>query len=322
VLQVQEREDPRPGPGEVLVDVRAAGVNFADLQARIGLYPDAPEPPCVVGYEVAGVVASVGRGVHGVGEGDRVMAGTRFGGYAERVAVKVEDVVPLPARLTFEEGAAVPVVYATAWCALHRYGGLQRGERVLIHGAAGGVGLAAIQFARAAGAEIWGTASAHKHEAVREQGAEHVLDYRRAGWERDLPQFDLVLDPIGGRSHRLSFDLLRPGGRLIAFGASAVVSGERRNLLTAARAVLREPRFNLIKQMSDSKTVVGLNMLRLWDEQGSLEPWITPLRAGLENGTIRPVVAQAVPFERAAEAHRLLHERRNIGKVVLTPVSA
>jgi NADPH:quinone reductase-like Zn-dependent oxidoreductase len=249
------------------------------------------------------------------------MAGTRFGGYAERVAVQVRDVVPMPERLTFEEAAAVPVAYATAWCALHRFGALARGERVLIHGAAGGVGLAAAQFATAAGAEVWGTASPHKHEAIREQGFEHLLDPRREDWTRDLPPFDIVLDPVGGPSHRTSYGLLRAGGRLIAFGASAVVSGERRNLLTAARAVLREPRFNLIKQMSDSKSVIGLNMLRLWDEAGTLEPWITPLRAGLENGTIRPVVAQAFPFDRAPEAHRLLHERRNIGKVVLTPVS-
>jgi NADPH:quinone reductase-like Zn-dependent oxidoreductase len=319
VLRVQERPDPRPGPGEVLVDVHAAGVNFADLQARVGLYPDAPKPPCVVGYEVAGVVSAVGPAVHGVREGARVMAGTRFGGYAEKVAVKAQDTVPLPDALTFEEGAAVPVCYATAWCALHRYGSLQRGERVLVHAAAGGVGIAAVQLARAAGAEIWGTASPHKHEAVREQGADHVLDYTRDDWHRDLPDFDLVLDPLGGPSHRTSFDLLRPGGRLVAFGASSVVSGQRRNLVTAARAVLREPRFNLIKQMSDSKSVIGLNMLRLWDSRGTLEPWIAPLQERLRDGTIRPVVAQAVPFDRAPEAHRLLHERRNIGKVVLTP---
>jgi NADPH:quinone reductase-like Zn-dependent oxidoreductase len=301
--------------------VRAAGVNFADLQARIGLYPDAPKPPCVVGYEVAGVVAALGRGTHGFAVGDRVLAGTRFGGYAEKVAVKAQDAMALPDRLTFEEAAAVPVCYATAWCALHRYGALQRGERVLIHGAAGGVGLAAVQLARAAGAEIWGTSSAHKHEAVRSHGAEHMLDHRRDGWERDLPRFDVVLDPIGGRSHRLSYELLRAGGRLVAYNASAIVSGERRNLLTAARAVVREPRFNLIKQMSESKTVIGLNLLRLWDEHGTLEPWMTPLRARLDDGTIRPVVDEAVPFDRAPDAHRLLHERRNIGKVVLTPVS-
>jgi NADPH:quinone reductase-like Zn-dependent oxidoreductase len=322
VLQVQERPDPQPGPGEVLVDVHAAGVNFADVMARQGLYPDAPKPPCVVGYEVAGVVIALGSGVRGVREGARVMAGTRFGGYAERVAVKARDTVPLPDSLTFEEGAAVPVCYATAWCALHRYGALQRGERVLVHAAAGGVGTAAMQFARAAGAEVWGTASPHKHEAVRAQGADHVLDYRRDDWHKDLPAFDLVLDPVGGRSHRVSYDLLRPGGRLVAYGASAVISGERRNLISAARAVVREPRFNLVKQMSESKSVIGLNMLRLWDEHGTLEPWIAPLRDRLADGTIRPLVAQAVPFDRAPEAHRLLHERRNIGKVVLTPVSA
>ena len=127
------------------------------------------------------------------------------------------------------------------------------------------------------------------------------------------------MDAIGGRSFRRSYDLLNPGGRLIAFGASAVMSGEKRNLLTAARAGLRMPRFNLIKQMSASKAVIGLNMLRLWEHAGTLKPWIDPLIELMEDGTIQPVVAAAVPFDRAPEAHRMIAERRNVGKVVLTP---
>ena len=320
VLQVQERPAPdRPRGGQVLVDVRAAGINFAETMARVGLYPDAPKPPCVLGYEVAGTVIAVGPGVDGVSEDDRVMAGTRFGGYAEQVLVNAGDVVPLPDRLTFEQGAAVPVNYATAWAGLVRYGSLRPGERVLIHAAAGGVGIAAIQIAKREGAEVWGTASASKHATVRELGCDHTVDYRASGWEKDLPPFDLVMDAIGGRSFRTSYDLLRPGGRLVAFGASSVTSGERRNLLTAARAVVRMPRFNLVKQMSESKAVLGLNMLRLWDDAKTLDPWIDPLRELLDDGTIEPVVAEAFPFANAPEAHRMLAERRNVGKVVLVP---
>jgi len=317
---VQERPAPaRPLGDQVLIDVKAAGVNFADTMARIGLYPDAPKPPCVVGYEVAGTVTAAGPGANGVQEGQRVMAGVRFGGYAEQVLVKANDVVPLPDSLTFEQGAAIPVNYATAWAGLVRYGTLQRGERVLIHAAAGGVGIAATQIAKHEGADIYGTASPSKHEAIRSFGVDHPIDYRTSGWERDLPKFDVIMDAIGGPRFRTSYDLLQPGGRLICFGASAVTSGEKRSLLTAASTALRMPRFNLIKQMSASKAVIGLNMLTLWDDAGTLEPWIRSLRALIDDGTVQPVVAEAFPFDRAPNAHRMLAERRNVGKVVLTP---
>jgi NADPH:quinone reductase-like Zn-dependent oxidoreductase len=319
VLRVEERPDPTAGPGELLIDVRAAGVNFADLMARAGLYPDAPKPPMVMGYEVAGVIAAVGAGVTEFAVGDQVIAGTRFGGYAERVAVPTANAIPLPDRLTFEQGAAVPVNYATAWAALIRYGALLPGERVLIHAAAGGVGIAATQLAKRAGAVVYGTASPGKHDAIRSFGVDHPLDYRRPGWERGLPPLDLVLDAIGGASFRRSYDLLRPGGRLVAFGASAVLPGEKRSLVPMLRTALRMPRFNLIKQMTDSKAVIGLNALRLWDDHGSLAPFTTALQALLDDGTIEPVIAEAVPFDRAGDAHRYMSERRNIGKVVLVP---
>lgn len=310
VLRVQERPDPQPGPGQVAIDVRAAGVNFADTMARVGLYPDAPKLPAVVGYEVAGTV---------VGTGQRVMAGTRFGGYASRVVAGEDDVIPLPEGLSFEQGAAIPVNYSTAWAGLIRYGSLQAGERVLIHAAAGGVGIAATQIAKRYGAEVYGTASASKHDAIRALGVDVAVDYRKAGWEKGLPRFDVIMDAVGGPSFRTSYRLLDPGGRLVAFGASSVTSGEKRNLVTAARAALRMPRFNLIKQMSASKAVIGLNMLTLWDHAGTLKPWIDPLVALMEDGTIQPVVAAAIPFDRAPEAHRMLAERRNVGKVVLVP---
>jgi NADPH:quinone reductase-like Zn-dependent oxidoreductase len=320
VLEVREMPAPdRPLGGQVLIDVRAAGINFADTMARMGLYPDAPKPPAVVGYEVAGEVAAVGPGVEDFKAGDRVMAGTRFGGHAEQVVVKAADVVPLPDRLSFEEGAAVPVNYATAWAGLVRYGGLRAGERVLIQAAAGGVGTSATQIAKRVGAEVYGTASASKHEAIRANGVDHPIDYRRPGWERDLPRFDVVMDAVGGNSFRIGYDLLATGGRLVCFGASAVATGERRNVLTALRTVIRMPRFNLVKQMSNSKSVIGLNMLALWDHAGTLDEWIAPLRELLDDGTIRPIVAEAFPFDRAADAHRMIAERRNVGKVVLVP---
>jgi NADPH:quinone reductase-like Zn-dependent oxidoreductase len=319
VLQVQERDDPPLAAGQVRIGVAAAGVNFADVMARVGLYQDAPKPPCVVGYEVAGTILELGEGVRDLTPGQRVVAGTQFGGYASQVVVPAQDVVPLPDRLSFEQGAAIPVNYATAWAGLIGYGNLQPGERVLIHAAAGGVGIAATQIAKRQGAEVYGTASPAKHERILTNGVDRPVDYTKPGWEKGMPKFDVILDAVGGRSFRISYDLLRPGGRLVAFGASAVMSGEKRNLVTALGTVMRMPRFKIIKQMSESKAVIGLNMLTLWKDRGTLQPWIEPLQAMLDDGTVEPVVAGEFSFERAGEAHRMISERRNVGKVVLTP---
>lgn len=321
VLRVQQRPDPPPpGPGQLQVAVRAAGVNFADHMARVGLYPDAPKLPAVVGYEVAGTVVAVGAGLDPARVGERVLAGTRFGGYAETVNVAAADSVQLPDAMGFEQGAAVPVNYATAWAALHGYGSLRAGERVLVHAAAGGVGIAAIQFAKAAGAEVHGTASPGKHRKLAELGVDRAIDYRRDGWWKGLGPYDLVLDALGGTSLRRSYGLLRPGGRLVAYGISNLQHGEKRSLRAAAPHALAMLRgFNLIDQLSESKAVIGLNMLRLWDDRGTLAPWISPLTEALYDGTISPIVHAAVPFAEAPEAHRILAARENIGKVVLVP---
>ena len=316
VLEAQERPDPPLKPGHVRIDVQASGLNFADLMARMGLYQDAPKPPCVVGYEVAGVVAELGEGAEGVAVGDRVLAGTRFGGHATQVVVPASDTVPLPESMSFPEATAVPVNYSTAWAALRQFANVQPGERVLIHAAAGGVGIAAVQLAKRFGAEVTGTASPSKHDAVRAQGADAMH-----GYDDDLGGgFDVVLDAIGGAHAKRSYKLLRPGGRLVAYGASSVVSGEKRDLLRAAPQALRMLRgFDLMEQMSSSRAVIGLNMLRLWDDRGTLDPWIAPLRELLDEDAIRPVVAAEFPFDHAADAHRFMQDRRNVGKVVLVP---
>ncbi|MGO9248320.1 MAG: zinc-binding dehydrogenase [Solirubrobacteraceae bacterium] len=323
VLQVQERPDPTLGPGEVRIDVAAAGINFADVMARLGFYPDAPKTPCVVGYEVAGTVLELGEGAASsdrpLSIGQRVVAGTDFGGYASQVVVPADGVLPLPDGLSFEQGAAIPVNYGTAWMGLLGFGSLRAGERVLIQAAAGGVGIAATQVAKRQGAEVYGTASPGKHARISELGVDHPLDYTKPGWERGLPQFDVIMDAIGGASFRRSYELLGGGGRLIAFGASAVVSGERRNPISAVKTALRMPRFNLIKQMSASKSVIGLNMYTLSQDERRRAQVGDALRELAGDGTIQPVVAGTFSFEEAGAAQNMITERRNVGKVVLVP---
>jgi NADPH:quinone reductase-like Zn-dependent oxidoreductase len=324
VLRVQERPDPEPGPGQVRVRVRAAGINFADLMARVGLYPEAPAPPCVVGYEVAGDVESLGDGVEGLAVGQRVMGGCRFGGYAELVVTEPGDLVPLPEDWTYAEGAALTVAYATAYAGLIRYGGLRAGERVLIQAAAGGVGIAATQIAKLTGAEVFGTASPSKHDAIRGFGVDHPVDYRTHDVTDEVRRItgekhplDLAMDAIGGRSFRQSFSLLRTGGRLVCFGASEVQAGERRSRARALRVLAQMPRYSPFTLMRQSKSVIGLNMLALWDAKRSMEEYIDPLSDWTSQGAIRPVVAQTFPLERGADAQRYVHARENVGKVVL-----
>jgi NADPH:quinone reductase-like Zn-dependent oxidoreductase len=330
VLRVQERPDPPVGPGEVRIAVRAAGVNFADTMARVGLYPDAPKPPCVLGYEVAGEVESVGEGVVDYAVGDRVMAGTRFGGQAELVTVPAAQVLPLPERLSFEQGAAFPVNYGTAYAALTIMGGMRAGDRVLIHAAGGGVGISATQLARNAGAEIFGTASPSKHEAIRAQGVAHAIDYRDQDFEAEVMRItggegvDLVIDALGPTSFRKDYRLLRAGGRLVMYGLSEGSRDGARNLPATLRMLAKMPLATMpwwksLAVMNENKGVFGLNMLSWWDREGSLDRLTGPLLADLDAARLEPVVAAAFPFERAGEAHEFIAQRRNVGKVLLFP---
>jgi NADPH:quinone reductase-like Zn-dependent oxidoreductase len=330
VLQVLERPDPTAGPGEVRITVKAAGINFADTMARLGLYPDAPKTPCVMGYEVAGTIESLGEGVTDFAVGDRVMAGTRFGGQAELVTVPADQALPLPERLGFEQGAAFPVNYGTAYAALIIMGSLRQGDRVLIHAAAGGVGIAATQIARNVGAEIFGTASPSKHEAIRAQGVVHAIDYRNQDFEAEAMRItagegvDLVIDALGPTSFRKDYRLLRSGGRMVMYGLSEVTKESGRDIPAALKGLLKMPLATIpwwksLALMNENKGVFGLNMLKWWEREGSLDRVTEPLMADLEAGRLEPVVAEAFPFERAGEAHEFIAQRRNVGKVVLFP---
>jgi NADPH:quinone reductase-like Zn-dependent oxidoreductase len=324
VLQYRQAALREPGGGEVRIAVRAAGVNFADVLARLGLYPDAPRPPVVVGYEVAGVVDAVGPGVTRVHAGDRVVALTRFGGYATHVVTLEEFAFRISSRISDADAAALPVNYLTAMLALYKLANLSAGETVLILGAGGGVGVAAIQLARLRRAVIIGAASAAKHDALRALGADHTIDYRVADVAAEVRRLtggrgaDVILDPIGGESFRTSYRLLAPLGRLVVYGVSVLASGERRNWWSVFRGLMRMPSFKPLSLMNNNRGVFGLNLGHLWDERRQLAAAMEMLIAEVEAGRLRPVVARSFPLDRAADAHRYLQQRLNIGKVLLT----
>ena len=268
--------------------------------------------------------------VSGLSLGQRVMAGTQFGGQAELAVARARDVMPLPEHLSFEEGAAFLVNYATAYAGLIIMGGMREGDRVLIHSAAGGVGIAATQIARNAGAQIFGTASAAKHQAIQAQGVEHAIDYRNQDFKAEIRRLtnnegvDVILDPIGPRSFRKDYRILRPGGRLIMYGLSEAMNEDGRSVKALLSSLLRTPTstmpwWNAGRLLNQNRGVFGLNLLSWWRREGGMGRITEPLLSDLENKRLKPVVARSFSFEQAGEAHRFLAERRNIGKVVLIP---
>src|SRR3954470_6963680 len=299
VFEIQDRPEPSLGPDRVLIRVKAAGVNFADLMARQGIYPDAPDLPAVLGYEVAGEVVEVGDNVDEFAAGDRVWAACRFGGYSEVVSARARDVGKIPRDWSFEEAAALPVVYGTAYASLVSFGNLRAGERLLIQAAAGGVGIAATQIGKLLGAEIFGTGAASKRGAIREFGVQHAIDYRERDFADEVRRItgdksplDLIVDGIGAKSWKDGYGLLRPGGRLVMIGASSFVSGEKRNLPKAAANLARVPRFNPIKLSSEAISIIALNLLRLWDARGAVSEFTEPLVQWVDQGLVRPVIAE------------------------------
>ncbi|HVK99514.1 MAG TPA: medium chain dehydrogenase/reductase family protein [Dongiaceae bacterium] len=323
VLQVQESPDPKPRAGEVLIRVKAAGLNFADVLARKGLYPDAPSTPCTVGYEVAGVVEAVGGGAGESWLGQDVIALTRFNGQSELIVVPATQVFAKPAAMSFELAASIPVNYLTAWQLLVAMGGLQKDESVLIHNAGGGVGLAAIDIASHIGATIYGTASAGKHAFLKERGLHHPIDYRNNDWGPVLDRLtegkgvDLITDPIGGDHFRKSYKHLRSTGRLGMFGISTVSDGGGK--LALVKMAVTTPIFHPFGLMNSNKGAFGVNMGHLWHEQEKIRRWTDAILQGYEEGWIRPHVDRVFSFSQAADAHRHLENRGNTGKVVLVP---
>ncbi|MGB1701134.1 MAG: zinc-binding dehydrogenase, partial [Nannocystaceae bacterium] len=299
--------------------------NFADIMARMGLYPDAPPLPCVVGYEVAGTVRAVGAGVETLRAGQRVVGLTRFGGYASMVAGPAEHFVALPDSIGMDTAAAIPVNYLTAWLMLRRQAAVRSGERVLVHSAAGGVGQAAMQICRHVGAAVVASASVAKHDRLRDGGAEACIDSRsddvvaRVLQVTDGRGVDVVLDPIGGASFQRSYQCLAPMGRVCMFGASSFAPGTRRSISAVVAGALKMRRFSPVSLMNDNRGVFGLNLGHLWEEATVIRAIFQEIVDLVEEGIFAPVVDRVYPFTQAGEAHAYIQSRASFGKVVLRP---
>jgi NADPH:quinone reductase-like Zn-dependent oxidoreductase len=279
-----------------------------------------------MGYEAAGEIDALGKGADAPPVGTRVIVLSRFGAQAEKVCVPAQQVMEMPEGASFEDAAALPVVYLTAYHMLFRVAPLRRGRRVLVHMAAGGVGIAAIQLCKTVpDVEIFGTASPSKHDFLREIGCHHPIDYRSTDYAKEILRLtdgkgvDLVLDALGGRDWKKGFSLLRPAGHLVAFGFANMSSGQRRSILHTVWQAAGIPLYTPLGLMNVNKTVSGVNIGHLWGEIDMLSEELVELVALWKEGKIAPRVDAVVPFDRAAEAHGRLEGRQNVGKVVLVP---
>ena len=321
-IQIIEEKLGSPEKNQVKVRVHRAGINFADLMMRQGLYGSNPDFPFTPGYEVSGEIIEIGKDNDRLQIGQRVIAMTGFGGYSEEVIVDSSRVVPIPESISFDQAAAMPVTYGTAYHMLVHLGGLREGDTVLVHHAAGGVGTAAAQICQAYGAGlVIGTASESKKEFVESLGMRFV--------NRDKEDFVEVcknmtegkgvhqaIDPVAGKHLTRSYDALRNGGKLHCFGASSAVPNEKRSIFAAIKMWIDTPKFNPMKMMNSNKSVFGVHMGRMEDEE-IFTNHLAKLGELMKEGKINPIIDSIWRFEKVADAQMHIHNRKNKGKVLL-----
>lgn len=305
-----------PGPDEVAIDVAFSGVNFADVQMRIGLYPDAPKKPFVPGYEVSGVISAVGKNVKDLAVGDRVVAGTYFGGYASSVTIPAHQAFKLPAAYDLAAGAALPVAYFTAQLAVFEMARVRKGDKVLIECATGGVGVLAMQMAKHVGAEVTGlTTSEHKKAFIESHGAKaYTLDELRA--DSSLGGYDFILNSSGGANIQWQRKRLGLTGRMVCIGVSSGVKDGKRSFVRIAKTLIQMPRISILKLFNDNTGIYALNALHVLRDPA----WIAKLTASMDTVAqmgLAPHVGKVFPAADVGAAHDYLSSKQATGKVLI-----
>jgi len=321
-FQIKEADIPTLNTNEVLIKNKFFGLNFADVVARRGLYPDAPPNPAILGYDVAGYVEAIGDEVHDIKVGDRVAALTRFGGYAEYSKTMQEGVALLPENVDLKLGTALATQACTAYYCAVQCINLNEGDNVLVQAAAGGVGSILTQISKEKGCTVFGTASPNKLDFLKSNGVDHAIDYRNENFYEIIKSkleghnLDVVFDSIGGKAFKQGFKLLKPGGFMVNFGAAAQVSGN--NKLKSLGVAAGFGFFSPLQLLMSSKSMVAVNMLRIADHKPTLfKKVFKGVMAMTEEGIIKPYIAKTYKADQIAEAHEYLESRQSIGKIVM-----
>ncbi|XP_042361291.1 synaptic vesicle membrane protein VAT-1 homolog [Plectropomus leopardus] len=321
-LQVKKGK-PALKAGEVMVRVKACGLNFADLMARQGLYDRLPSPPVTPGMECSGVVEAVGEEVTDRKVGDKVMVLNRFGLWQEVAVVPANHTFLIPDGMSFEEAAALPVNYITAYMMLFDFGNLRPNQSVLIHAAAGGVGIAATQLCKTVkDVTVFGTASASKHETITQGGVTHPIDYRTKDYVEEVRKIspkgmDIILDPLGGSDTHKAYNLLKPMGKLITYGAANMLAGQKKNLLAVAKNWYHQFSIHTLSLIQGNKSVCGFHLGYLDGEMELISQAMNTILDLYKEGKVKPRIDSTWHLEQVGDAMRKMQERNNIGKVIL-----
>lgn len=324
-LQSRPAAPPAPGPGQLTLRVRACGLNFADLMARQGLYDRLPPLPITPGMEGAGVVIAVGDGVSDRKVGDRVMVLIRSGMWQEEVTVPSAQTFLMPEAMSFQEAAALLVNYVTAYMVLFDFGNLRPGHSVLVHMAAGGVGMAALQLCRTVeDVTVFGTASASKHEVLKENGVTHPIDYHTTDYVDEIKKIspkgvDIVMDPLGGSDTAKGYNLLKPMGKVVTYGMANLLTGPKRNLMAMARTWWNQFSVTALQLLPANRAVCGFHLGYLEGEVELVSGVVSRLLKLYNEGRIKPHIDSVWPFDKVVDAMKQMQEKKNVGKVLLVP---
>jgi NADPH2:quinone reductase len=320
-FEIKETEKPRPKAGEVLIKVQAFGLNYADVMARKGLYRDAPPLPSVLGYDVVGTIESVGDGGPTSRIGQRVVAVTHFGGYAEYAIANALAIAELPANIPLASAAAIATQYATAHYAVFQCCNIREGETVFIHAAAGGVGLALIQFCKLKNCTIYGTvSSAKKATLIHDMGVQYVINTSQQNIYEELKKLenkiDVIFDSVGGKGVKLGFKSLKAGGRIACYGGAKLAEGK--GFLNLLRFGLSFGFYSPIQFLSTSKSMIGINMLKLMlSNPNYLQVALTETISLLNENKISMPIGESFSISELFKAHQYLESRQSIGKIVV-----